>query len=347
MSTARRAPFTLALLASALLGASSVRAQPAPRPVRLVYTGADGCPAEPGLRAAVVARLGRDPFRDDALRTLTAAVRRTSRGLRAAVELREAGGAVVGARRLSTADDDCDELVAALALAISIAIDPQSRLRPTATPPLAPPPAPPPQAGAPPAQPPPPPALLEPPIVEPPIALPLPAALPSPAPASPWRFRLRGGAHVPFGLLPGSTGGLSLDLGARRGAFSLTLGAEADLPTTRAADAGGEVRAWLVAARLAPCLHLGAAAICGLASLGSLRGSGSGVALPRTDVTIFAALGARIAAEIPITSRLALAPHADLAVPLTHTTLQLAGADVWSTPAAHGAMGLAAVAHFP
>jgi hypothetical protein len=328
-----------AALLGALLLATTAGAEPA-RPVRLTYAGVAGCPSEASLREAVRARLGRDPFRDDAPRSLVAGVTRVGRKLHGAIELREASGAVAGARKLEAADGDCEELVASMALAISIAIDPESALRPPPPPPpLSPRPPPAPQGATAEAKPPPPP---------PPLAAPLPAALPPAPPARPRAsLILRGGTAVAVGLLPGPSVGAALDAGVRRGAFSVTLGAAAHLPASLGATGGGAVSAWTAAARLTPCVHAGWAAMCALASVGGLRGAGSGVSSARQGLTVHATLGARVALEIPLGGHLALAPHADLATPLTRTALQLAGADVWTTPAAYGAFGVGVVTHFP
>jgi hypothetical protein len=342
-----RATAPIALAAGLLLAAPAL-AEPPPRPVRLSYAGLPGCPAEGALREAVRARLGRDPFRDDAPRSIVARVEKGGRKLTGAVELREADGKVAGARKLTAAEGDCEELVASMALAISIAIEPEIALRP---PPPAPPAPPPPRPAAPgsppsgappgPAPPPPPPPLVA------PLAPPLPAALPPARPAPPRpRLRLRAGAAAAFGLLPRPSAGAAIDAGVRWSAFSVTLGAAAQLPASFDAG-GGSVSAWTAAARLTPCAHAGWVALCALASVGGLRGAGSGVPSARTDVTVHATLGARLALEIPVGPRLSLAPHADLGTPLTRTALQLGGADVWTTPAAHGAFGLAVVTHFP
>src|SRR5204862_4286698 len=104
----------------------------------LIYNpGADttGCPDEQTLRNAVSARLGYDPFRPDAERTLQVDIvvdrRHERRGLRAHVELRDAAGNSAGSRDIGSQRSDCGELASALTLAISIAIDPMILTRPT------------------------------------------------------------------------------------------------------------------------------------------------------------------------------------------------------------------------
>lgn len=320
-------------------------------PARLVYTRARGterCPDQAALRAAVASRLGYDPFRDQADRAIVARVQRASKKLEGSVEMRDGHGVVAGARRLSAELEDCDELVAAMALAISIAIDPRSALRPPSPsaplPPSAPPSLPPPTAPPPPAEPAP--SVPAPGEGSVPIAMPLPAALPRSS-AEPWRARVRLGALATLGTLPRVTLGIALDAGFRRRWFSLTGGLEIDLPAARAADAGGSVSAWAITGRLTPCAHLGPAALCALAAAGGVRGSGAGVRHPRAETTPLVSLGARAALELPIAGVLGVAPYVELGVPVTRTVLRLEGADVWTAPPISGAIGAALVAHFP
>src|SRR5438128_1351366 len=141
----RRTPLILGLVIAAQASAEAPAA-------RLDYTrgaGAESCPDQRSLEDAVSARLGYPPFRTDAARTLTARVSASGRGLLARMELRDAGGNLLGKRDLAGAGEGCGELAAAMELAIAIAIDPASATRPPpplseAPPPSQPPPPPPP-----------------------------------------------------------------------------------------------------------------------------------------------------------------------------------------------------------
>jgi hypothetical protein len=96
---------------------------------RLTYErgiGAELCPDESTLRRAVEQRLGYDPFFPWADRTMVARIRADATGLHGTVELLDAAGLVQGSRELSAPAPECAELVAGMALAISIAIDPTS-----------------------------------------------------------------------------------------------------------------------------------------------------------------------------------------------------------------------------
>src|SRR5689334_9833347 len=94
---------------------------------RLTYArgnGAESCPEEPTVRQAVAARLGYDPFFAAADKTIVARITRNRDELRATVELVDDHGIVRGVREFKARAGQCAELVATVALAISIAIDP-------------------------------------------------------------------------------------------------------------------------------------------------------------------------------------------------------------------------------
>jgi hypothetical protein len=361
--------------ACALLYALSARAQ-APRTARLEYTrgaGALHCPDEAALRGAVASRLGYDPFRADAPRTITAAIARAGAALRAVVKLSDASGKVTGTRQLSSEQNDCSELLGAVTLAISLAIDPQSQLRAPAIEPQPPVPTPP-------ADPSPFSEQKSSPAPEP---LSLPSAAGSPAPsearstrsanerntkpppepprdllsaprapaqpaAPPRRFQAYAGLGgvAAAGTTPGITLGLSAQLGLRRGVISTGIEGRADLPTSEEAPGGGVVRASLLLATIAPCYHADPILACALLSLGVLRGSGAAIERPREDATLFGAAGARLAVEIlsvgPFSARL----HGDLAVTLTPTHLRLNDQDVWRTAPVGCALGIAGLVRF-
>src|SRR6185369_6255773 len=105
--------------------------------------GAERCVDEEGLRRAVAARLGYDPFFPWAKVSVVAHVRKDPGAYRAEVTLVDEGGVSRGTRALSSEGDDCAPLVGALALSISLALDPLSLTR-SAPPPEEPKRAPPP-----------------------------------------------------------------------------------------------------------------------------------------------------------------------------------------------------------
>src|SRR5262249_51371920 len=96
---------------------------------RLVYVrSADAaqCPGPSDLERAVTKRLGYSPFFPWAPRTIVAEVRGQGRTLKARAELVDETGALLGSRELSGDAAQCNELVASLALTISITLDPMS-----------------------------------------------------------------------------------------------------------------------------------------------------------------------------------------------------------------------------
>ena len=82
------------------------------------------CPDQLQLRSATVARLGYDPFVASAPTTLYATFSRTNRGLRGGIKLDDPSRENSGTRQIESISGDCAELGKAMALAISIAIDP-------------------------------------------------------------------------------------------------------------------------------------------------------------------------------------------------------------------------------
>jgi len=96
---------------------------------RLVYSrnaGASACPDEGALRQAVLRRLGYDPFVAYALRTMVVELRGDGSGLMGRVYMVDGDNAAGGTRELASPKLDCKELISAVALAISIAIDPDA-----------------------------------------------------------------------------------------------------------------------------------------------------------------------------------------------------------------------------
>lgn len=211
---------------------------------RLVFAAgafATSCPSVDELRQGVIARLAADPFAEPAERVLLVTVEGdvdaagAASARRARVELFDSELNALGERVIES-DEGCAELVAAAALAASIAIAPERAL-------AAPPPVPPP---APPAPPPPPPpeSAPEPPTVE---------------RANPWGFlpegsTVLGGASSSwiFFLAPGAEVGPSATMAARlgnlevRGELAGRGGWSSDIVSAHGT----------LAATVLPCLHV-------------------------------------------------------------------------------------------
>ncbi|MEZ4406616.1 MAG: hypothetical protein R3A52_09085 [Polyangiales bacterium] len=266
--------------------------------MRLVYAtaaGVDRCPDEVAVRAAVSARLGRDPFSDEATSEVRASIRRARRGLRAEVRLVGHGRRARGVRRLATRRDDCAALADAVALAISLAIDPLSGTRPAPRP-ADPPPAPPeaqPSTPAPAPQPAPQPAPT-----------PAPAPTPTPPPTPRRTPSLVTDAYVGLGgalsinVVPSLAVGPSLEGGVRLGP-RWSLGGELRYAGGETALVNGTVRGDLVSLTALPCVHVSFASACAVLTGGVVFGQGSGFPTDLTGVTGLFALGARARVESP------------------------------------------------
>ena len=109
-----------------LLASSPALAAPSARLAYVREAGAESCPDEEGLRRAVAARLGYDPFFVWARVTVVAHVRKDAGAYHAEVTLVDEGGVSRGKRAVTSPGDDCAPLVGALALTISLALDPLS-----------------------------------------------------------------------------------------------------------------------------------------------------------------------------------------------------------------------------
>jgi hypothetical protein len=318
------------LVAAAALAHSTAAGQTSEAPLRtarLDYTLTardQSCPDEAELRRGVGELLGYDPFRDEAPSRIVASVNSGRREFVARIVLHSATGESAGERELSAAD--CKELGSAVAFAIALAVDPMlpSRQRQREQEKAPPPPRPPPE---------PKPAVVARSLAEPP-----PPA--RPPPGEPWRLRLGTYGSLSFGSAPAPAVGAAALVGVRRGELSVSIEARRNLPAGDDAEPRGRVQASLSAASLVPCYHAGVLVACLLGTLGALQGEGEGVAEPRKDTSLHAAVEARAGLELPLASSIALAAFAGLGAPLTRTTLQVNDQDVWTTPALVSTLGL-------
>ena len=308
-------PSVLLLATVALAGAER-----GPTPTaRLSYArdpAATDCPDERDLRNAVSARLGYDPFASDAANQVSVTLTRAGRGLDARVVVADGAGHTTGSRRLTSATGDCAELGSALALAISIAIDPLSL---SAAPSRAP-------------------------VVREAAPIPLPSERAAPPPLT---VATSVGLHVALGATPGAVGaGTDLQVAVRRSSGSLALAGRIDPMIGSDGGGDGRVRATLVVAGLVPCFHHHWLAGCALGYAGVLRGTGSDVSVARQASTFYAALGARLALAIPLGGIFALDVHLDGLGVLTRTTLEIGGVAIWTTPPLSAVLGSGLLASF-
>jgi hypothetical protein len=306
-----------AAVAVGLLASSeAVAARPT---ARIVYTRAAGaaeCPDETALREQVAERLGYDPFARRAVDRILIAIGKDDGVFHGALRYEDGSGRALGARDLDAAD--CAALVETLALTVVILLDPPvASARSQKEPPANTEPA--------------------------PVVTPIAAETPKPAPAAGPTTRLapRVGAGILGSLntLPSAGFGAYSFLGARMSRFSIDVESRIDFPSS---DASAGVRASRIVGTAAPCLHYGIAAACVAFSFGGFLGEALRPGEPRRGTTFYAAIGPRLALEVPLAPALALQPRVDVEFPVTPTTLRQGGIERWNTPpvGASGSVGV-------
>lgn len=306
---------------------------------RLVYVrgpGADTCPLQMALRLAVVARLGYDPFSPTANKTIVAVIERNGDELHGRIELVDSASDSQGVRELAVPVGRCWDLVRAMALSMSIAIDPEraSAARDSApnTNKLD---EPGPQY----------PELVESNARDD-------AAHETSARASlPRRARSIGyftgfGLHVTLGAAPAPASGAELLFGGRYRRFSLSFEGRADAPAATTLGSGAEIRAMFLLASAVPCLHLGPTSFCGLGTVGMVRASSRHVTWPSSDTGSYTALGGRIGVELPVGQAWAVRIHADALTPRPKVHVQIRQGDSWDTPTWAGLLGAGLVVYY-
>lgn len=321
---------------------------PAAKTVRLVYVrdaGVEGCPAEPEVRAAVTGRLGYDPFRPDALSTLLARVSKSGIGFTGSIELIDGAGLSRGKREMSTEGESCDEMARAMALSMSIAVDPE-RAADGAAPPAAEPAAaeiPPtsePKGAATPEEPAP--GPMEP-AASPRSVADEPAA---PAPSSPTRLGVSVAGIGMAGVAPSLAYGGGLWLHGRRGAWSLGLGGRLLRSPSEPVAGLTELDVILATAELHGCWHRAFLEQCLVGLAGASSVSARGISQPGSDTGAFGAVGLRTGAGVSISRALELFARLEGLVIMAPVRPQVDGQDVWAAPSLAASLAAGARADF-
>jgi hypothetical protein len=294
------------------------------------------CPDRDALKSAVVKRLGYDPFFPAARQTIVVEITDADAGLRAQMRLVDEQGIIRGSRELSDKLENCGELVASLALAISIALDPSAALGADPAADAVAPPAPPPKKEATPSEPAP--------SLAPPVAAPEPAQKPKRrrdrrpggstaayATESAIPVQVRASAFSSLGVAPALAFGTRLGGGFRSDWFELIAEVNDQFAASRTFS-GGTAEASLLSGALAPCWARSWFAGCALFDVGSLRTVGRSVQSPLVQRSLYLALGARAEVAPVIVGHLRFLANVDLLKSLTPITLRLYGQDVWQTP---------------
>lgn len=341
---------------------------------RLVYVrgpGAEGCPTEQEVRAAVRARLGYDPFFPWAHETLVVEIAGAAEGFRVQLQLIDADNRLEGARGLSVRQRDCAAAVDALALTISLTIDPASLVgrsaaeEPSTTPATRPESSPgdaSSESGAA-SRPTAPGAADDAGVGETRadasrMASDVNASEPSDTDAStvsarvdvpvsarqemPLEAQIGLGVEGSLGRAPGAAlGGLAFG-SLRWRLLEVDLQAGADLPATGSADIGPvRVQSWLISGAVAPCLRIGWVVGCGVATWGLLTATSVGATHPSRASAEWWALGPRAGLQLPLSSRVSLRAWGELLWAPTPDWLDLNGQQIFSFRAISGDMVVA------
>lgn len=321
-----------ALSCGLLTWTAAAGATPSAKLTYVRRAGTETCPDEQGFRKAVAARLGYDPFFPAAPKTVVAELGRRVGGFTARVEIVGDDGVARGERSLDQGGDDCAEIVNALALAVSLALDDLDQGAPA---PAAPEPAPAP------ATPPPDDRPFAPGDATPPATTPSevpPPATPEAPP--PVEVRLRLGGHGTLGTAPALAVGGDAGADVRAGAFGLGVEAIVDAPSSSEGDRVGRVAASSYAFGIAACLQGGIVRVCALAQLARFHGEGRDIAAPRDDDAWLGAFGGRLGLEVPFGQRFFVAPNVDVLAPVPRETIDVDGQPAFVQSAVVGRVGV-------
>lgn len=321
-------------LAATASSASPARAQTAAS-AHLVYVrgpGAEECPGEQAVHAAVGARLGYDPFFAWARDTLFVEITRTGGEFHADLKLVDDRNLLRGGREISVTSTDCTAAIDAIGLTISLTIDPSSLLNPAPSRPATVP--------QPEVQP-------EVPPSSPQVSREVQARAPR-SPSERFSGHIGAGAVASFGTAPDATLGPTLFAGASWRSLSLDVEGRADLPASGAVQGtSARVRSWLVVGSVVPCVHLGGPFGCVVLSGGSLGATSLGISMPRTDHAPWWGAGLRAGGELPLPGSLSLRVYAELIAALTRDTLNIDEAVAYTFSPWSGGLGAEIAWRFP
>ena len=313
---------SLCVVLSALTAQGFAWSSPSARLVYLRAQGAERCPDAPALRNAVAARLGFDPFFATADKTIVAEIREGAHGFRGRVVVSDGDGRVLGERVVESPSDDCTEMVSAMALGISIAVDNLDfELRVTPAPPTTTP-------------------LPSPPVI--PDRRPEPRTEPPSVPSvfgPRVRYEASVGLEGSLGTAPSPAVGAAAGLGLRWRALGLGVEARFEPSTSATLATGGSVWSSLVMGTVTACVHARLPFACALGSVGSFQGGGEDIHAPRSDSVLFAAVGVRAGVQVPISSPFYLQGHVDVTASLTPTHIAIDGHDAYTLPLLAAVLG--------
>lgn len=285
------------------------------------------CPTDDELVARIAAEIGHDPRDADAAASLDVVITvdDSGRALDGTWTLRGLGQGDHG-RSLKAGRAECDELVASLALSISVVLDRIARERAAATPAQARAPAPAPRSSQ---------VWTEP--APPAFDKPAPPSEPEPGPAP--RLLLAFGGHGAAGTSPGITAGVTAGVGMWLDPFSIRGEGRVDADKAQLDAAGHGAAVQLYTGAVVPCLHLGVAEACGVLSMGAIESANIGLSGIPSATSFYAAAGVRPGLSFPLTRNVLLEVHGEVLATLTPLELRSAGAEIWSLSPVTGSLG--------
>jgi hypothetical protein len=321
---------TAAVLSACALLTRNVRAAPGDA-TRLEYARSEraaSCPDRTALKAAVSKRLGYDPFFPAARQTIIVEIVDADGELRARMRLIDESGIIVGSRELREKAGQCDELVASLALAVSIALDPSAAMAEARVPPEVE------GAERAPVDTPPKPELET-------VAQEHPAkpgnlgreqVTAPPDGRNALQLAVRSSLLTDIGTAPGVALGWRVGVDLGQSWFRIAAEFWQQLPSSKPLLGGGSARASLLGATLAPCLASATLSGCGLLEFGALQAVGENIENAASHGTFYAAVGGRFEFSPKLTGQLRLLTQVEGLKPLTPVTLRVLGEQVWRSP---------------
>ncbi len=331
-----------------LLALSGREAHAAPLTVRLEYEAGPRCPGAPDFKAAVIARLGYDPFIESAPGQVL--VRVTPRSgppsgiIDGRIEWRDSTGTWAGEQTFPSVSTDCPHLVRTMGFALAVHIQLLERMTATSDASAVAPA----EAGPPPEAPSAttmakPPAAATPSLHAPTVASAAAGRSPSGGPS----LALGTGPAVGFGMSsePVLLARLFGVVGWQR--VSIELAAVASLPsTTRRPDGAGFSQQHLLGSAAA-CATAGHWNGCVVGTAGTVRMAGDNIDHPTSASVLIAETGVRAGVRQPLGRRAFVSAHADGLVNLTRWTATLDQVPVWTAPRFAAAFGVDAGVLFP
>lgn len=308
--------------------------------VNLEYKAAPTCPDASAFRAAVIAKVGYDPFSEAAADHVLVLATARGNAWNGRLEWRDAQGEWTGEQTFPLVGTDCSRLVRGMSLALAVQIQLLAKTNALS------------EAGGAASTPAEPLPQASPAVEVSPTETSTPSLIARP-PASPPAHRSRpvfamgGGPSIGFGMSAALVllGRLFASVTWRR--FSVELAAAVSTPdtTSRPDGAGFSQRQLFLSA--AGCAVFAPWIACVLANAGAVRMAGEHIDLPSSATVPFVEAGARIGFIQPFGHHAFVQAHLDGLTNLTRWTGELDQVPVWTAPRFATALGIDAGVRFP